>query len=101
MSLLCWNSVLNLTSFFMASISQNIYTYFGFGVAFGGLICFIVGPLLFSSFKNSTNIYIAIAFNLATFFASLFVCTLDMAASYKTFWGTLLITISGFFSSLL
>lgn len=100
MSLLCWNSVLNLTSFFMASISDNIYTYFGFGVAFGGLICFIIGPLLFSNFKNSTCIYFGIISNLLTFYLSLFVCTVNISKHDKAFWGTILITISGFFSSL-
>lgn len=59
----------------MASISENIYTYFGFGVSFGGLICFIIGPLMFENLKNATSIYIGIVGNLITFFVSLFLCT--------------------------
>ena len=77
MSLICWNSVLNLTSFYMASISPNIYTYFGFGVNLGGLVSFIVGPLLFSGFKTSTTIYLGILGNLITFYASIYLCTID------------------------
>lgn len=84
----------------MASITPNIYTYFGFGVNFGGLVSFMVGPLIFSGFKNSTNIYIGILGSLTTFFASLYLCTISLSHESKTLWATTLITLSGFFGCL-
>ena len=99
MCLLCWNSILNLTSFFINTINPKIYTNLGFGYCLGGLLSFILSPILFRSLKSKTTIYISLILNLLTFLSVIAICIINLKENFKVYLTTIIIIINGFFST--
>ena len=99
MCLICWNSILNLTSFFIKTINPTIYTNLGFGYCLGGLLSFLLSPILFKRLKTKTTIYISLLLNLLTFLSVILICLSKLKETPKVYLTTTIITINGFFST--
>lgn len=99
MSLLCWNSILNMTSFFIISVNPKIYTNLGFGFCLGGLTSFLISPIIFKSLNFNKSIFLSLFLNLLTFLLVLIFCILDISILSKEILTTVIIIINGFFNS--
>lgn len=74
MSLLYWNSFLNLTRYFTYTISKDIYTYINWSYCLGGIMSFLLSPMIFSNIPNKKAVYYSITLTFAFFSALLFLC---------------------------
>ena len=96
MSLLYWNSALNLTQFFTYHINQNIFTYYNFAVSFGGLLAFLIGPIIFESFTNYLTILLCFSVSGFLFYVNLTLVTLEFALGLKILLTTIMFLLVGF-----
>lgn len=55
-SLLYQNSILNIVPYLIINVHPNIYTYHQFADIFGGLLAFLISPILFKEFSNKSTI---------------------------------------------
>ena len=100
LSLLCWNSLLNLTNYFNHTISKDIYTYITWSFCFGGILSFILSPVMFYSIQNKKSLYLSLFLTFFTFLSVLLICNsywVDLGI--KKFLVIQGIFVMGFFSS--
>lgn len=99
-SLICWNSMLNLTNYFNHIISKDTYTYITWSFCFGGILSFILSPVLFQDLSNKKAVYLALICTYLTFILVLYFSTLNILfewqiKKYVVIFSTF---INGFFS---
>lgn len=73
-----WNAVLNLVLYFSLNSKTDILFFnFTIGYSLGGLLAFLIQPLLFSKLKNVTTIYLSLFLNMICFYLVMYLVTVD------------------------
>ena len=100
MSLLCWNVVLNLPEYFKKALDGDQFGKFLFSYSLGGLLSFLLAPIIFKGFGDKKLILISLAMIGLSFFGCFGVCESGLDDDVRKYSSILLIGISGFFTSI-
>ncbi len=99
-ALLYWNSFLNLTHYFINTVSEDIFTIINSSYCLGGLLSFIVSPFIFSDINNKNAVLISAVITFICFSTVLWSCQIFFnSILVKEFILTFGVFITGFFNS--
>jgi hypothetical protein len=91
---------LNITLYFTVFINEDVITKYLFAYSIGGMVSFLLSPILFAKFSTRAQVYFSLVMILVTFYSSFLVVEINsLGIQAKVFLTTIAIALAGFFSS--
>lgn len=69
LSLICWNSVLNLGSYTSSILSEGFRVYITFSFCLGSLLSFVASPIIFGNLSHRKGALLSISLTFVAFFS--------------------------------
>ena len=98
-SLISWNSVLNLIDYFNNFLSANIFVYISFVFCLGTTVSFLIGPFMFEKVSYKKSINISLIMVVLTFLATFLMIEYVDNKELQIYSTLVFIFICGFFGS--
>lgn len=99
LSLICWNSVLNLGDYINEKFSATFFVYMTFSFSLGSLLSFVISPVILGKLKHRPAVLLALVLTFVTFFLTFFFMNVIENQEIAQFLSAMMIFLCGFFGS--
>ena len=99
LSLICWNSVLNLIDYTGTKLGFAFGVYITFSFSIGSLLSFVVSPIIFGKLKHRTAALLSLSLTFTTFYFMFIVIKLIDNVSVAQILSAISIFFCGFFGT--